>query len=165
MTPGLPVWVTITSRDSGVSLGKKSLWWSANDNYDLETCSRCSPQTRRRLRLPLVPTWHTLQVVEEEPMRKERLRFLKKMEVSILMQVPNHLSSGKGRGGRATQLLDQLIQVGLELDPPAKCKLEISRVGSTKPGVGEKSLSGKFHRPTCRWRRCRCRTGRGRSAW
>ena len=52
-------------------------------------------------------------------MRKERLRFLKKMEVSILMQVPNHLSSGKGRGGRATQLLDQLIQVGLELDPPA----------------------------------------------
>ena len=54
-------------------------------------------------------------------MRKERLRFLKNMEVSILMkvQVQNHLSSGKGRGGRATQLLDQLIQVGLELDPPA----------------------------------------------
>ena len=37
-----------------------------------ETCSRCSPQTRRRWRLLLVPTWHTLQVVEGEPMRKQK---------------------------------------------------------------------------------------------
>ena len=31
----------------------------------------------------MVPTWHTLQVVEEEPMRKKKLRFLKKMEGGV----------------------------------------------------------------------------------
>ena len=35
----------------------------------------------------------------------------------------DHLSPGKRRRSRAAQLLDQLVQVGLELDPPAKCKL------------------------------------------
>ena len=35
----------------------------------------------------------------------------------------DYLSPGKWRRSRAAQLLDQLVQVGLELDPPAKCKL------------------------------------------
>ena len=62
----------------------------------IETCSRCSPQTRRRLRLLLVPTWHTLQVVEGEPMRKERVRFLKRMEVKAESPV---LWVGEGERG------------------------------------------------------------------
>ena len=57
----------------------------------------------------------------------------------------DHLSPGKRRRSRAAQLLDQLVQVGLELDPPAKCKVQVSRVGSTKPGVDEKSLSRKLN--------------------
>ena len=41
----------------------------------------------------------------------------------------DHLSPGKWRRSRATQLLDQLVQVGLELDPPAKCNLaELDRL-------------------------------------
>ena len=41
----------------------------------------------------------------------------------------DHLSPGKWRRSRAAQLLDQLVQVGLELDPPAKCNLaELDRL-------------------------------------
>ena len=129
-----------------------------------ETCSRCSPQTRRRLRLLLVPTWHTLQVVEGEPMRKERVRFLKRMEVKAESPVlwvgegerghPIAWSTHPGRAG-AWSACTRIITSPLQSDS----------FFVKNHGMGCYLFPPGFKRLTCQWPRCRCRTGQGRSAW
>ena len=49
---------------------------------------------------------------------QERGMMMMMMITKMLVMMTTDLSSGQGRGSGATQLLDQLIQVGLELGPP-----------------------------------------------
>ena len=70
----------------------------------------------------MVPTLRIPQGVGGEPDR-ERYSIHSDFSLSLQVEMCDHLSPGKWRRSRAAQLLDQLVQVGLELDPPAIWKL------------------------------------------
>ena len=121
ITPGRPVWVTITSRDSGVSLSKRYLFAKETSFvFFRPVVDICAKDIGNG-----VAPWSPRCVFHGElggslPKKDIYSDF---SFLPIEMCDYDYLSPGKWRRSRAAQLLDQLVQVGLELDPPAKCKL------------------------------------------
>ena len=166
MTPGRPVWVTITSRDSGVSLEKRvSMWWpQLNKLPVVDVCPEhisdwgafWSPHGvfHRQLRRSLREMWKQCFCFNPAP-------GLLAGEGEQAHQAAWSTHPGPaGAWSACTSIIVSSLHL-MSVRTLSTTMFCLSIVNTFESSVPDKERVW----PTCRWQRCRCRTEQGRSAW